>query len=158
MVARTLALLAVVVAVLALAIVIRMILLSIGAERPGNLGPRDGALARCPKSPNCVSTRARDEKHAIAPLRLDMDQNDAVEAARRAIASMPGSRLVITEEAYIHAEFTSRVFRFVDDLELLYDADLPGFQLRSASRVGQSDLGVNRRRVEELRRRLLGAR
>jgi uncharacterized protein (DUF1499 family) len=66
---------------------------------------------------------------------------------------MPGARIISDEDGYLHAEFRSRVFRFVDDVELLMDEAGHKIDVRSASRLGYSDLGVNRRRVEQLRAR-----
>jgi len=77
-------------------------------------------------------------------------------SAREAIEGMPGARIVTVDGPYLHAEFTSPLFRFVDDLELLWNGERQVLDVRSASRVGNSDLGVNRKRVEVLRRRLIG--
>ena len=70
-----------------------------------------------------------------------------------AVSGMKRARIVAAEERYIHAEFTSALFRFVDDVEFLLDSETKTIHVRSASRVGYSDLGVNRRRVEEIRSR-----
>ena len=75
---------------------------------------------------------------------------------RQILESMHRVRITEATSTYIHAEFTSLVFRFVDDLELLLDSEAGVIHVRSASRVGRSDLGANRRRVEDLRRRLGG--
>ncbi len=114
----------------------------------------DARLAPCPSSPNCVSSRAgpSDEVHYIEPLRF---QGDAV-AARGRLASilraMPGAELVADEEHYLHFTFTTRVLRFVDDVEFVFDPTDSIIHCRSASRVGYGDLGVNRRRIEKVRR------
>jgi uncharacterized protein (DUF1499 family) len=139
-------------------LLLRLVMLSWNSRPPTTLGTGAGRLAPCPQSPNCVSSRATDDAHLIEPLVVDGGQEAAVEIARHVIASMPRSRVVTVDGGYIHAEFKSRLFRFVDDLELLYDDQIPGFDVRSASRVGHSDLGVNRRRVESLRSRLASAR
>lgn len=68
------------------------------------------------------------------------------------IRDMPGSRIVTSENLYIHAEYRSRVFGFVDDLEVLLDEVQKLVFLRSSSRIGYSDLGVNRQRVDHIRR------
>jgi uncharacterized protein (DUF1499 family) len=65
---------------------------------------------------------------------------------------MRGARVITETETYVHATFTSRVFRFVDDLEFYFVLDAPVIHVRSASRVGYSDLGVNRKRVEKIRK------
>lgn len=83
-----------------------------------------------------------------------------VEAVRAAIlevlAEAPRARVVEAEADYIHAEFTTLLFRFVDDVEFAIDASARRVDFRSASRVGYSDLGTNRRRMEALSRRLVG--
>lgn len=120
-------------------------------KRPAALGLREGRLNPCPASPNCVSSQATDDLHRIAPLAYEGAPAAAKEALKRAIAAMPRAVIVTETDTYLHAEFTSRLFRFVDDVELAIE---PGaVQVRSASRVGYGDMGVNRKRVEELRRR-----
>ncbi|MDH4300987.1 MAG: DUF1499 domain-containing protein [Nitrospira sp.] len=108
-------------------------------------------LAPCPDSPNCVSTRATDEGHAIAPLRYTKPRAEAKEALKAAIATLPRTKLVEEDESYLQYEFTSLLLRFVDDVEFLFDDDTKTVHFRSASRTGYSDLGVNRRRMEEVR-------
>ena len=73
---------------------------------------------------------------------------------RRILESMSRVRVTVATDTYLHAEFTSLLFRFVDDLELLVDDEAGVVHVRSATRIGASDLGANRRRVENLRRRL----
>ncbi|MCB9925692.1 MAG: peptide-methionine (R)-S-oxide reductase MsrB [Planctomycetaceae bacterium] len=120
---------------------------------PDGVGVAGKHLAPCPDSPNCVSTEAIDPGHAIEPLPLaDTDQR-TIEMIASAVSSLPGSRSVLTKENYLHAEFRSPWLRFVDDVEFLVDSEEGVVQLRSASRVGRSDLGVNRRRIEEIRSR-----
>ena len=140
-----------------LAVIVRMVLLSGSAKPPARLGVDDtGHLTRCPTSPNCVWSRAESPRHSIPPIAVGSSQEEALAAARQVIESTPGARVVTVDGPYLHAEFTSRLLHFVDDLELLYDPEAQSFEVRSASRVGTSDLGVNRRRVETLRQRLAG--
>lgn len=108
-------------------------------------------LAPCPSSPNCVSTQAQDETHAIPPLRYRKSRAAAKEALRTAVLSLARTRLVEEDETYMHFEFTSLLLRFVDDVEFLFDEEAQTVHFRSASRVGYSDFGVNRRRMEEIR-------
>ena len=118
-------------------------------------GDRDGAapsLRPCPTKPNCVSSRATDAKHYIDPLRYTGHTPGAIEALRRIIGDAPRAAVVDDRPGYLRAEFTSRLFRFVDDLELLADEAAGVIHVRSASRIGYSDLGANRRRVEWLRK------
>lgn len=111
-------------------------------------------LALCPKSPNCVSSQAVDADHYIAPLKITGKPEEAWAALKQALTGE--SRTVITEttDNFLHAEATSLVFRFVDDIHAILDIDAKVIHIRSASRVGFSDLGVNRKRMEKLRLQL----
>ena len=107
-------------------------------------------LGPCPSSPNCVSTQAQDQEHSIAPFRYQKSKTEAKEALKGVILSLPRTRLVEENETYLHYEFTSLLLRFVDDVEFLFDDEAKTIHFRSASRVGHSDFGVNRRRMEEI--------
>jgi len=109
------------------------------------------ALAPCPNSPNCVSSDARDAVHAVDPLRIRVPQEDAWRAARRAVLALPRTRIVFETPTTLHAESRSAVFGFVDDVQLELRPEAETIAVRSASRVGYGDMGVNRRRVEALR-------
>jgi uncharacterized protein (DUF1499 family) len=113
------------------------------------MSPR--TLGLCPSSPNCVSTQAHDPGHAIAPFRYGKSRAEAKEALKDAIRSMPRTKLVEEDETYLHYEVTSLLFRFVDDVEFLFDDDTKTIHFRSASRTGYGDLGVNRTRMEQVR-------
>lgn len=108
-------------------------------------------LAPCPSSPNCVSSAATDPGHQVDAFVLRVPAADAWAAAKRAVAAMPRTRIVEDRPDYLRAEATSLLFRFVDDLELALADDGRRVDVRSASRVGYSDLGANRKRVETLR-------
>ncbi len=112
--------------------------------------PGAALLAPCPPSPNCVSSQATDSEHHVDPLRILGDPSQAMDDLRRIIESMPRTRIVAANNAELHAEFRSRIFRFVDDVDLRLDGRV--VQIRSASRTGYSDFGVNRARVEDIRR------
>src|SRR3954452_23701611 len=128
-----------------------MVLFSLLARRPGNHGIRDGRLAPCPATPNCVSSQDSDSQHAIEPLRFDDSPEEAWQRLKDLIATWPRMRLVSAVEQYLHAEAVSRIFRFVDDVEFLLDREGKQIHVRSASRAGKSDLSVNRRRMEAIR-------
>ena len=113
------------------------------------MSPR--TLGLCSSSPNCVSTQAQDEGHAIAPFRYRKSRAEAKEALKEVIRSLPRTKLVEEDETYLHYEITSLLFRFVDDVEFLFDDDTKTIHFRSASRTGYGDLGVNRTRMEQLR-------
>ena len=108
-------------------------------------------LEPCPDSPNCVSSQEQREGHAIPPLRF----SDAPEVAwgrlQEVIEGMARTKILTTTPNYLHAEFKIAVFGFVDDVECVLEPESGTIQIRSASRVGHSDLGVNRRRVEKIR-------
>jgi uncharacterized protein (DUF1499 family) len=120
---------------------------------PSNIGVHNGRLQACPSSPNCVSSQAADSAQQIAALPLTGDLAHSRQRLLTLLASQPRVRVVRDENNYIHAEFTSRLLRFVDDVEFLLGPQ--AIEVRSASRVGHSDLGVNRARVERLREQLL---
>lgn len=120
-------------------------------KAPSNLGASNGTLPPCPDLDNCVSSQATDIPHNIAPIQAKGDPDIVMVRLSRAIESMFGSKIITIEDNYLHAEFTSRIFRFVDDLECVYDREAGLIQIRSASRLGYSDLNANRKRVEELR-------
>jgi uncharacterized protein (DUF1499 family) len=108
-------------------------------------------LPACPNSPNCVSSQAADGDHFIAPFKIIGKPEDAFAVLKNALTGQ--SRTVITQASdnTLHAEATSLIFRFVDDVDAILDKDAGMIHIRSASRVGYSDFGVNRKRVEGLR-------
>lgn len=114
--------------------------------------PERDRLAPCPDSPNCVSSSSEDPDHRIEPLRYASSAEAARERLLVVLRSLPRVRIVTGDPSYIHAEFTSAVFRFVDDVEFrIVDQDKV-IHVRSASRVGYYDFGANRRRMEEIRK------
>lgn len=127
-------------------------------KRPDDLGVKDGRLARPKSTPNCVSSQAdsADAEHYIAPIAFTGNASAAMGAARKAVQGMDGATVIREDDAYLYAEYRSKVMKFVDDLELLFDAKAGVFHVRSASRLGRRDFGVNRARVEALRARLSG--
>ncbi|MCC6212908.1 MAG: DUF1499 domain-containing protein [Burkholderiales bacterium] len=127
-------------------------------KRPDDLGVKDGRLARPKSTPNCVSSQAdpADAEHYIAPIAFKGDAGAAMGAARKAVQGMDGVTVVREDGAYLYAEYRTKIMKFVDDLELLFDAKAGVFHVRSASRLGRRDFGVNRARVEALRARLSG--
>ena len=112
-------------------------------------------LSPCPKSPNCVSSLSEDESHYVAPLAYETTLEEAREKLISVINSMKRSEMVTAEVNYIHATFKSALFGFVDDVEFSFDDQRKVIDVRSASRTGYSDLGVNRKRVEEIRQKFV---
>jgi uncharacterized protein (DUF1499 family) len=118
-------------------------------------GGAGGPLAPCPPTPNCVSSLPGESPaRRVAPIPYALPLDEAAAAVRRVLARLPRTRIVMVRHDYLHAEFTSRLFRFVDDVEFYFDEAHKCLHVRSASRAGYWDFGVNRRRVEALRVRL----
>ena len=130
-------------------------------QAPANLGLREGKLKPPSKTPNSVSSQAalwpdhpQRLRAAIAPLALRGDGPATIDRLARLIEAMPGARIVERRPDYLYAQFTTRLMRFVDDVEFWFDPAAGVIQVRSASRVGHGDRGVNRARVEAIRERL----
>lgn len=115
-------------------------------KRPGNLGVTNGQLAALPKKPNCVSSQSGGSKQRVEPIKGSIAQAAAV------LRETDGVEIIEQRDDYLYAECSTPTVGFVDDLELLADGDK--LQVRSASRLGYSDWGVNRKRVEALRAKL----
>ncbi|KAB0665860.1 DUF1499 domain-containing protein [Oryzomonas japonica] len=118
-------------------------------ERPTNLGMRDGRLTACPTSPNCVLSQADDERHRIAPLSFTGEPDAAFARLKQLLARRTDATVIEERPGYLRAEL--RTTLFTDDAEFLLDRERRCIQIRSASRLGYSDLGKNRRRMEEIR-------
>ncbi|MDY6951224.1 MAG: DUF1499 domain-containing protein [Thermodesulfobacteriota bacterium] len=116
----------------------------------------DGKLGPCPDSPNCVSSLSDDPSHFIEPLRYTGSQAAAKRGLLQVLMAMRGVKMITERENYVHVTVTSRLFRFVDDVEFYFVDDGPVIHVRSASRVGYSDLGVNRKRIEKIRKDFKG--
>lgn len=124
-------------------------------RRPDDIGVRGGRLKPVPSSPNAVSSQApKGDDHAIEPLTYRGRPDAAIVALEGIIAALPRTRVVVRKDDYLHAECESALLGFVDDLEFYLPPEGGVIHVRSASRLGHSDLGVNRRRVEEIRARL----
>lgn len=121
-------------------------------RRPANLGARGGRLAPCKRTPNCVSSQAdpADREHYIAPLAFA----GTIGELRRALERLPRVTVIGETGEYLYAEFRTPLLRYVDDVEFVKAGSL--LHVRSASRLGRRDFGVNRRRVEEIRALLRG--
>jgi uncharacterized protein (DUF1499 family) len=133
-----------------------MAILSFPGQKPTNLGVQNGQLAACPDSPNCVSSQAptSDKDHSIAPIAYTGEAMDAIAKLKTLIEGQERTTIVQTSETYLYAEFASKLMGFVDDVEFYADNNAKVIHVRSASRLGQSDLGVNRQRVEEFRAKM----
>jgi uncharacterized protein (DUF1499 family) len=129
------------------------ILAACSTNQTSEMKATNDRLSPCPKSPNCVSSLSEDTSRYVEPLLYTATREEAREKLISVINSMKRSEIVTAETNYIHATFTSALFGFVDDVEFSFDEQNKIMNVRSASRTGYSDLGVNRKRVEEIRRR-----
>ena len=131
-----------------------MSLFSLSGTRPTNLGVKDDKLAPCPSTPNCVCSQDPDEAHQIAPLTYSGASEAAIAKLKNIIQSMDRAQIITETNDYLYAEFTSKLMGFVDDVEFYVDSAAQMIHVRAAARLGQSDLGVNRKRVETIRQQL----
>ena len=123
----------------------------ISASAMAAVGFENGHLSACPSSPNCVVSQNGDQDHTIEAIAYQGDRERAKETLLKVLSVVPRTEVIENTDNYIHAESTSRIFKFVDDVEFYLPEDEQVIQVRSASRVGESDLGVNRRRIEQIR-------
>jgi len=112
-------------------------------------------LKQCPDSPNCVSSQSRSESHKISPLSYKSSAEEAMQQIKKIILALPRTTLIEEKNQYLHVEFKTFFLRFVDDVEIIVDDVEKKIHLRSASRVGHSDFGTNRRRIEEIKNKFL---
>ncbi|WP_096623264.1 DUF1499 domain-containing protein [Calothrix sp. NIES-3974] len=108
-------------------------------------------LSACPRTPNCVVSQGADSQHAIDPIPYHVSREQARETLLKVVSVVPRTEVIEKTDNYIHATSKSRIFKFVDDVEFYLPENENVIHVRSASRVGESDLGVNRRRVEQIR-------
>ena len=120
-------------------------------KSPANLGVRDGKLAPCPNSPNCVSTQSQDPRHQIDPIPYTTSPAEAKAALLHIIRSMERSKIITDDPTYVHAEFRTQGIGYVDDVELYFDQEAQVIHFRSSARLPYWDWGVNRKRMEEIR-------
>lgn len=123
--------------------------IALASPPPLNVG--SGTLDLCPATPNCVSSQETRSDWFVPPLQYS---GDAVSAQARlvdALRTLPRTMVVLQSDGYVYAERRSPTFRFVDDLEFKFDTQAGVIHVRSASRLGQSDAGVNRAHIEAIR-------
>ena len=122
------------------------LLISCSGTRPSLIGQ----FAPCPDKPNCVSSKSSLSLHKVAPITYKGTSKNAREIILKIIKSMPRTKIFVHKDNFIHTEFTSKLFRFVDDVEFYFE-NTGTIHIRSASRIGHSDMGVNRERLEDIR-------
>lgn len=122
-------------------------------KRPANLGIHNGKLAACPDKPNAVSsqTDTSDRLHHITPLKFTRDAKSAMQRLVKVVQAQPRTEIIKQDDTYLYAEFSTPLMGYVDDVEFQLLPEQKLIHVRSASRLGHSDLGVNRKRVELLR-------
>lgn len=128
-----------------------------GNTRPSDLGVKDKRLLVCPTSPNCVSSQAEknDQRHYIEPINYSVTRVEALRLLKEYLLSQRRVEVITVESSYIYVEAKSKTVGFIDDVEF-YLPELDGvIHIRSASRVGYSDRGVNRARIEKVRKDLV---
>jgi len=146
----------IILSLLVVAFIVLFFVLGLVSRSGAAPGLADGRLAKCPARPNCVvSEYEADGEHYIEPLEIPEDATaDPLGRVGTALEAMGGT-LGARSDGYLAATFSSRIFGFVDDMEVRVDPGSGVIHVRSASRVGYGDGGVNRKRVEALKRRLL---
>ena len=118
---------------------------------PTDIGIHNSHLIDCPASPNCVSSSASDDEHYIAPIEYTAAPDSVRDKLVAVLENQPRTEIVEQTDDYIRVQFTSRLMGFVDDAEFHFIPDEKIITMRSAARLGESDLGVNRRRLEQFR-------
>ncbi len=131
---------------------------------PSDIGVREGRLKPPAMTPNSVSSQAdlypdhpMKQAAQIAPLPLTGDMAAPLDPVRVVVGKMSGAEVIRSEPTYLYVQFTTRLMKYVDDVEFWFDPAAKVIHVRSASRIGRSDLGVNRKRVEAIRFHLAGA-
>lgn len=122
-----------------------------------SLGVKEGRLAPCPDSPNCVSTQSENKRHSMKPLPFANTRQESRERILTILTNMKRVNIVAVTDSYVHAEFRSAFLRFVDDVEFYLDETARTVHFRSASRVGTYDFGVNRKRMKKFSQKYLEA-
>ena len=123
------------------------------SKRP--IGLKNGELQPCPKTPNCVSTQATDAKHRLEPIKYGISIDEAKEKLRNILSSLKRTIIITDTEKYIQDEVRTATFKFVDDVEFLFDDSEKLIHFRSAARSGMSDMGVNKKRMKKIQRLFL---
>jgi uncharacterized protein (DUF1499 family) len=122
--------------------------ININSKKP--IGIKDGKFHPCPKSPNCVSTQSDDEKHKIEPLNYNSTLEEAKTKIKEIIESFKRTKLITEEDDYLHYEFRTATFKFVDDVEFYFDDSNKLIHFRSRARMGWSDMHVNKNRMKKV--------
>lgn len=128
-----------------------------GGSAPNGLGVENGRLRPCPASPNCVGSMDLDSSAFIAPFGYTVDAAAAGQVLRQVVGGQPQATIIRDTQDYLHVEFRSKLLGFVDDVEFYFPSAVPQVEVRSGSRLGWWDMGVNRKRIERLRQLFIAA-
>jgi uncharacterized protein (DUF1499 family) len=148
-------------AALAVLVLLAAQLGAFSSHAPANPGVRDGRLRPPSKTPNSVSSQAdlwaqhpMQDYARIAPLAVKGGGPATLAQIKRIVEALPGAKVIESRDDYLYVQFTTRWMKFVDDAEFWFDPTRGVVQVRSASRVGRKDFGVNRQRIEAIRQAL----
>ena len=122
--------------------------------QPDSLGVSNQQLLSCPSTPNCVNSQSKDAEHSIQPLSYQKNGEEAIAEIKNIINEQERTKIISETDNYLYAQFTTHWMGFVDDVEFYVNGDKGIIDVRSASRLGESDLGVNRQRIEQIREKL----
>lgn len=131
--------------------ILLLIFIQIVSKRPTNIGVKDGKLAECPDIPNCYSTDTSIEHLKVDFIPLIQDVSYSKRIMKEVIAGMSRTKLIKETNDYLYFEFRSLAWRFIDDVELYFNESTKNIHIRSASRIGTNDYGMNPKRIEEIR-------
>ncbi len=126
-----------------------LIVFSIASRKQPELGLANGQLQPCPTTPNCVCSEYQVEGAKIEPLKYNRSATEAWQKLKQAV-SETGGEIIIDEADYLRVIYQTPLLRYIDDVEFRHEKNKQLIHLRSASRVGQSDMGANRKRVEKI--------
>lgn len=137
--------------IIILTMLLTLFMLGCSSNQPYHFGVANGRLSPCPNSPNCCSSQSSEQSQFIEPLRYQETQQLAQQKMLSLLQRMQRAKIITVSENYLHAEFTSAFFHFVDDVELYFDDETKTIHMRSAARSGYYDFGVNRKRLEAIK-------
>ena len=111
----------------------------------------------CGKNPNCVSTEETREAWKIDPIRFEGSAVEAQQKFLRVLSEMPRTTILEEGDGFLRVRFRTLIFRFPDFADFVFDGEAHLIRFRSRARYGRRDFGVNRKRIEEIRRRFSAA-
>ena len=134
-----------------------MVILSRFVKHPANLGVNNGKLAPCPNMPNCVSTQSKDARHQIDPITYQTSPTRAQTILVDVINVMERTEIIVNEPGYLYVEFRTKGMGYVDDVEFAFNSEEHVIHFRSSASVPYTDWGMNRKRMEVIRKAFMNA-